>query len=75
MYKPSVDRALAFNCPDCRAGIGQLCISQLGQPMAYYVHSSRYPWEETSEFAKWRLGIWLTAHADIFKETNDDTPE
>lgn len=66
MAKPSVERALPFNCPQCEAGIGVLCRSVRGTPMAEYVHPEREPADVLkSEFVFMQMGEWFWANGHI----------
>jgi hypothetical protein len=62
-----VESALSFNCPECEAGIGELCVSVKGFDMAHFVHHCRIP-EKGSEFDEMRLRLWLSAFGDLLNE-------
>lgn len=66
MPKPSVERALPFNCPKCEAAIGALCVSKRGKPMAEYVHPEREPEQVlNSKYMTMRLKKWLGRNGHI----------
>lgn len=62
-----VNSALAFNCPECDAGISEFCRSVKGKEMAQFVHHSRIP-QSDSEFDEMRLAIWFSAFGNLLDE-------
>lgn len=69
---PRVAKGLAFNCPDCGVGIGDLCVNVRGSPMGHFVHHERIPWENMGEFREWQVRTWLERNWRIL---TDDKPE
>ena len=56
-----------FPCPECKAEIGELCISRTGYRMARFVHPSRGK-DVASLTNILKLRQWLINYGDIFQE-------